>query len=99
MKWERSEFVHRDLQSASGYIRRKTPAAARVFVEAAFETFHFIAQQPGTGRPRDDLRFPRVRSSRSPRFRSFLVLYRALPDRVQSRRVLHGARDLSSELR
>lgn len=50
------------------------------------------------GRCRADLGFPEVRSWRVRGFPRHLIFYRALPDRVQILRVLHGARDLPRAL-
>jgi len=72
--WEESEYVFCDLQSAARYIRRDNCAASRVFLEAAYDTFQFLAVHPGIGRRRHDLGFPEVRSWRVNGFRRYLVL-------------------------
>ena len=97
-RWDESEFVFCDLQAAARYMRRDNPAAARAFLEAAYNTFEFLARNPGIGRTRADLGFPEVRSWRVDGFRRYLVFYRELPDRIQVWRVLHGARDLHQGL-
>jgi toxin ParE1/3/4 len=97
-RWEEGEFVFCDLQAAARYIRRDNPAAARAFLEAAYDTFEVLARNPGIGRRRADLGFPEIRSWRLDRFRRYLVFYRELPDRIQIWRVLHGARDLHQGL-
>ena len=97
-RWEESEFVFCDLQTAARYIRRDNPQAARAFLEAAYDSFEFLARNPGLGRKRADLGFPEVRSWRIAGFRRYLIFYRELADRVQIWRVLHGARDLQAEL-
>ena len=96
--WEESEFVYCDLQNVARYIRRDNPAAARAFLEAAYNAFEFLAQHPGAGRHRADLGFPEVRSWRLRGFRRYLIFYRELPDRIQIWRILHGSRDLNSHL-
>jgi len=53
-RWDESEFVFCDLQAAARYIRRDNPAAARAFLEAAYNTFEFLARNPGIGRKRAD---------------------------------------------
>lgn len=93
-RWEESEYVFCDLQTAARYIRLDNPKAARAFLEAAYDTFEFLASHPGVGRKREDLGFPQVRSWRIPGFRRYLIFYRESPDRIQIWRVLHGARDL-----
>lgn len=97
-RWEESEFVFCDLQTAARIIRRGNPSAARSFLEAAYDTFEFLSQNSGVGRPRADLGFPEVRSWRVAGFRNYLIFYREIPDGVQIWRVLHGARDLENVL-
>jgi len=93
-RWEESEFIFCDLQAAARFIRRDNPTAARAFLVAAYDSFEFLARNPGLGRRRADLGFPEVRSWRVDGFRRYLIFYRELPDRIQIWRVLHGARDL-----
>jgi toxin ParE1/3/4 len=93
-RWEESEFIFCDLQAAARFIRRDNPTAARAFLVAAYDSFEFLARNPGIGRSRADLGFPEVRSWRVDGFRRYLIFYRELPDRIQIWRVLHGARDL-----
>ncbi|MBE0542330.1 MAG: type II toxin-antitoxin system RelE/ParE family toxin [Verrucomicrobia bacterium] len=97
-RWDESEFVFCDLQTAARHIRRGNPQAARAFLEAVYDSFEFLACNPGFGRSRTDLGFPEDRSWRISGFRRYLIFYRELPDRVQIWRVLHGARDLLREL-
>ncbi|PYI79887.1 MAG: type II toxin-antitoxin system RelE/ParE family toxin [Verrucomicrobia bacterium] len=97
-RWEESEFVFCDLQTAARRIRRDNPRAAQVFLEAAYDTFEFLSHNPALGRTRGDLGFPEVRSWRIAGFRRYLVFYRELADRIQIWRVLHGARDLHHTL-
>ena len=97
-RWEESEFVFGDLQTAARFIHQDNPIAARLFVEAACNTFEFLASNPGVGRQRAELGFPEIRSWRIGGFRRYLVFYRELPDRIQIWRVLHGACDLHQTL-
>jgi toxin ParE1/3/4 len=97
-RWEESEFVFGDLQTAARFIHQDNPIAARLFLEAAYNTFEFLASNPGIGRQRADLGFPGIRSWRIGGFRRYLIFYRELPDRIQIWRVLHGARDLHQTL-
>jgi len=96
--WDEGEFVFCDLQSAARYIRRDDPTAAQAFLEAAYDSFEFVARNPGIGRKRADLGFPEVRSWRIDGFRRYLIFYREFPSGVQIWRVLHGARDLHQRL-
>jgi toxin ParE1/3/4 len=97
-RWDEGEFVFCDLQGAARHIRRQNPRAAQAFLEAACDSFEFLARIPGVGRRRDDLGFPEVRSWRVAGFRSYLIFYRELPDRIQIWRVLYGARHQQTEL-
>jgi len=97
-RYEESEFIFCDLQTAARYIRRDNPRAARAFLEAAYDTFEFISYNPDFGRTRGDLGYPEIRSWRIAGFRRYLVFYRELPERIQIWRVLHGARDLDHML-
>ncbi len=97
-RWEESEFLYCDLQQAARFIRNRNRGAARRFLEAVYDTFEFLALNPGAGRRRGDLGFESVRSFRVSGFQHYLVFCRELPDRIQIWRVLHGARDLGREL-
>ena len=98
LHWEEGEFVFCDLRTAAQFIHQDNPTAAHLFLEAAYETFEFLARHPGIGRVRSDLGFPEIRSWRVVGFRRYLIFYRELPDRIQIWRVLHGARDLHQVL-
>ena len=80
------------------FIRHDNPFAARLFLEAAYDTFEFLVRNPGGGRQRADLGFPEIRSRRVEGFPRYLVFYRELPDRIPIWRVLHGVRDLHQTL-
>jgi toxin ParE1/3/4 len=96
--WEESEFVFGDLQTAAQFIHGDNPTAADSFIDAAYDTFEFLARNPGIGRARSDLDFTEVRSWRVKGFRRYLIFYRVMTDRIQIWRVLHGARDLHQVL-
>jgi toxin ParE1/3/4 len=98
LRWEESGFVFGDLQAVAQFIYTDNPTAAYQFLEAAYDTFEFLARNLGVGRDRGDLGFPEIRSWRVSCFRRYLIFYRALPDRIQIWRVLHGARDLHQTL-
>jgi len=92
--WEESEFVFGDLKTAAQFIHQDNPSAASAFVDASYDTFDFLARNPGIGRERSDLELPEVRSWRVKGFRRYLIFYRVMPGRIQIWRVLHGPRDL-----
>ncbi len=83
-----------DLRIVAQFIYHDNPTAAKPFLEAAYNAFEFLANNPNVGRQRRDLGFPEVRSWRIPGYRRYLIFYREMPDRIQIWRVLHGARDL-----
>ena len=91
---EESEFVFCDLQAAARFISRGSAEAARAFLVAAYDTFNFLALNPGAGRCRGDLGFPEVRPWRVRAYCNYLIFYREIPGGVQIWRVLHGAQDL-----
>jgi toxin ParE1/3/4 len=93
-RWDESEFVFGDLQTVAQFIHHDNPFAARLFLEAAYDTFELLARNPGVGRQCADLGFPEIRSWRVEGFGRYLIFYRELPDKIQIWRVLHGARDL-----
>jgi len=97
-RWEESEYVFCDLRTAAQFIHQDNPDAARRFLEAAYDTFDFLALHPGFGRQRADLGFPEVRSWRIAGFRRYLVFYRERAEKIQIWRILHGARDLHETL-
>ena len=96
--YEESEYVFCDLQNAYRYIRRGNPAAAAAFLEAAYDTFEFLAEFPGAGRPRPEFGYKNLRSWRVSGFRRYLIFYRDVTERIQIWRVLHGSQDLESIL-
>ena len=98
-QWDESDFVFGDLEAAARFIHRDNPTAAQLFLEAAYDTFEFLAHNPGIGRRRADLGFPEISSWRIQGFRRYIVFYRELAGRIQIWRVLHGARDLHSIVR
>ncbi len=95
--YEESEFVFCDLQAAFRYLRTADEIAARRFLENAYDTFEFLAENPGAGRRRPELGHPGLRSWRVRGFRNYLVFYTE-GETVRILRVLHGWRDLHAEL-
>jgi len=79
-------------------VQKPSRSPPRAFLVAAYDSFEFLARNPGIGRSRADLGFPEVRSWHVDGFRRYLIFYRELPDRIQIWRVLHGARDLLQSL-
>lgn len=72
-RWDESEFVFCDLQTAARRIRRDNPRAARASRETAYAPFEFLARNPSLGRTRGDFGSPEVRSWRVDGFRRYLI--------------------------
>ncbi len=90
--------VERELWEIWDFIAADNPDAATRVVEAAYQTFRFLAANPGLGRARK-FRNPRlqdVRSFRVSGFENYLVFYRPRPDCIQILHVYHGARDIEA---
>ena len=98
-RYDESEFVFCDLQSIYRYIRRDDEAVARRFLEAAYASFEFLADNPMIGRARPEFDHQGLRSWRVQGFRSHLIFYRPLEGRIQIWRVLHGSRDLHQNMK
>jgi toxin ParE1/3/4 len=84
-----------DLDDIWSFIARTSPTSADRFVERLEETFMLLAEQPGMGRPRDDLQ-PGLRSFPVQRY---LILYSKTEDGVLIRRVLSTYRDIEGMFR
>ena len=92
--------VEDELWEIWDFIAADNPDAATRVVEAAYQTFKFLAANPNVGRPRK-FRDPLLRGVRSWRvsdFENYLVFYRSRPDCVQILHVYHGARDIEALL-
>lgn len=94
-RFDESEYVFCDLQAVYRYLRASDETVAVRFLEAAYDTFEFIAENPLIGRARPEFDHADLRSWRVTGFRSYIIFYRTMADRVQIWRVLHGARDLT----
>ncbi len=97
-RYDESEYVFCDLQDGFRYLRKFDLATAQAFLEGAYDTFEFLAANPGLGRLRPEFGHQDLRSWRVSGFHRYLIFYRALPGRIQIWRVLHGTRDLSQVL-
>lgn len=95
---EESDYLFCDLQEIVRYIRRHNPEAAIRFVLAVRATAETLSRSPHIGHARSDIGFPEVRSWRISGFRTYLIFYKPTADRLLLLRVLHGNRDLETEL-
>ena len=89
-----------DLTQYAEYISRDSLDSALRFLDAAEQTFPFIAKMPEMGAlckfqsvEAKPVRFWPVRG-----FEKYLIFYLPLPDGIEIVRVLHGAMDLDSIL-
>jgi toxin ParE1/3/4 len=98
-RFDESEYVFCDLQAIYRYIRADDEPCARRFLEAAYDTFEFLADHPLIGRARPEFGHAELRSWRIQGFRNHLIFYRPVGDRVQIWRVLHGSRDLHQQVK
>jgi toxin ParE1/3/4 len=79
-----------DLDAIVDFIARDSIDAAAAWVEMMYDRFSYLAQSPGVGTPRDDLR-PGLRSLAAG---DYLVLYIRTRGAVTILRVVHGKRNL-----
>ena len=86
--------VRLDLKKHWRYIARDNVDAADRLLQAAEETFAFIANNPDLGSLRSFRQLVGVRSRAISGFGNYLVFYQPRGDQVVFLRVLHGMRDL-----
>lgn len=98
-RYDESEFVFCDLQAIYRYLRSDDESLARRFLESAYDSFEFLAENPFAGRARPEFGHDGLRSWRVKGFRNHLIFYRPAQERVQIWRVLHGSRDLRQHVR
>src|SRR5512134_2333378 len=79
-----------DLQEIHSHIAKDNPEAARRFVERLRTKARQLAETPGIGRIREDLR-PHLFSFP---VGQYLLFYREQPGGIVLVRVIHGSRDL-----
>ncbi len=84
-----------DIRSIALWISQDSVSAAIKWIDDLDREFLKIAQTPGIGTDRRDLR-PRLRSVP---FGNYLVFFKSIRTNVMILRVIHGARDYSRILR
>ena len=89
-----------EVKAIALHIGTRRPSAARRFLNAVQKTYERLSVMPALGSvwDEDDPRFAGVRYIAIPRYRKYVVFYRALDDGVEILHVLHGARDLRAFL-
>ena len=81
-----------DLIEIWSYIADDSTANADSFIDKLYETIQLLANQPGSGRRREELA-PGILSLP---FGRYIIFYRASQDSIEIIRVLHGARDIQT---
>jgi|SRR4051812_28008866 toxin ParE1/3/4 len=85
-----------DLQGVAQYIGERNVEAADRVLDVLYETFSFLAENPGVGTSRDDLS-PGLRVFSPPRpAHNYVVAYFQSRTGVEVAAVIHGARDWPS---
>jgi toxin ParE1/3/4 len=79
-----------DLTEISSYISDDSVTNADAFIDKRFETIQLLANQPGSGRRREEL----AHGILSFPFGRYIIFYRVSQDAIEIVRVLHGARDI-----
>jgi toxin ParE1/3/4 len=79
-----------DLSDIFLFIARDSPKAARRMLSVLYEKFQALAQQPGIGRRRDELRA----GYQSHPAGNYVIYYRYAKATLRILRVVHGARDI-----
>jgi toxin ParE1/3/4 len=79
-----------DLTEISSYISDDSVTNADAFIDKLYATIQVLANQPGSGRQREEL----AHGILSFPFGRYIIFYRASQDAIEIVRVLHGARDI-----
>jgi toxin ParE1/3/4 len=90
--------VEEELWAIWKFIAQDNSDAATRVVEAAFETFKTLAENPSLGRKRSIRKLPsrEIRSWRVSGFDNYLIFYTSLTDGIQVHHVYHGARNIDA---
>ena len=90
--------VEDELWAIWSFIAADNPDAATRVVEAAYDTFGYLAANPEIGRQRHfrNARLAGIRSWRVSGFDSYLIFYLPIAEGVQILHVYHGAQDLEA---
>lgn len=93
-------LADRDLDDHVHYLRDRDPDVALRFIDAVFDAFETLSQNPEIGAARrfDSPALSGLRMWPVPRFEHWLIFYIPTDTAVQIVRVLHGARDLPTIL-
>ena len=95
MKLVISPKAREDLLEIDKYIGTDNPRAALNFVSRIVERCRLVAQFPGAGRKRDEIKH----GYRSLTQGDYIILYMVLPEAVEIQRVIHESRNLGNALK
>ena len=93
-----SEDVFCDLQETGCYLRRRNPELGWRFTKKVRETCEYLSANPLIGRSRPEFGVDGMRSWPVKEFSRYLIFYVPSDTRLRVLRVLHGSRDVSSEI-
>lgn len=93
LTYDLSEHAIADLEQIIGYIAQDSPANAKRVAEKLTELFGKIAEHPGVGHSREELRRPDLLVTT---VYSYLVIYDPNTKPLSILRIIHGARDLAN---
>jgi toxin ParE1/3/4 len=85
-----SRRAERDLNLIGDHIKQHNPAAAERWVDLIESKCRSLAEHPGVGRSRSDLR----KNLRSLAVGNYIIFYRRIQGGIEIVRVLHGRRNL-----
>src|ERR1043166_4071985 len=85
-----SDQAKEDLIGLWEYIAQDNPAAADRLIQKLVAQYKSLAEFPGMGQSREELR-PDLRSFS---VGNYLILYHPIPEGIAVFRIIHGARDL-----
>jgi toxin ParE1/3/4 len=94
MRYRISSLARRDLDEIHDFIALDKPEAARRWLKKTMDQFAWLANDPGSGEARDDIR-PEVRSVSHG---NYVIFFRVRQEHLEIVRVLHGARDVRNLL-
>jgi toxin ParE1/3/4 len=97
----RSERSDDDVREVVQHLLREASASAALrFLDALEESYLLLQSQPEIGRlyAPENSELRGIRSWRVHRFERYLVFYQLLEDAVRIARVLHGSRDIWTDL-
>jgi plasmid stabilization system protein ParE len=93
MSWQASPETDEDLIAARDYLAADSEAAARDFLDAAFEAFDLLAQFPERG-PKARFKHKDLGTMRffglTPPFNHWLIFHQPTAEGVDIKRVLYG---------